>query len=291
MKKILIQLDTDKHPSTFDRIVAYDAGADEVLSYGGVTPGDVRGLVLSAVFTRGVPDLKTIAVWVGGFNVVMGEQILAEVQRSFFGPFRVSVMLDSNGCNTTAATAIAKLGKAYDLKGRKAVVVGLGPVGLRSALLLQQEGCSVTVTSIPPDLLGARYNPEIARQSLEMARQTSNLTIEDVPDWAALERCLGEAEVVVTAGPAGVQILRHDFWAKHPTLRWLVDFNLTEPLGIEGIKPSDDLVERDGKIILGPLAIGGPKMKVHKACVAKLFERNDLVLNIEGVYVIARETV
>jgi hypothetical protein len=291
MKKILIQLDTDKHPSTFDRIVAYDAGVDEVLSYGGITPSDVRGLVLSAVFTRGIPDLKTIAVWIGGFNVALGEQVLAEVQRSFFGPFRVSVMLDSNGCNTTAATAIAKLVKTYDLKGKKAVVIGLGPVGLRSAMLLQQEGCSVTVTSIPPELLGARYNPDIARQSLEMARQVPNLTVEDVPDRTALERCLEGAEIAIAAGPAGVQLLRYDFWSKHPTLRWLVDFNLTEPLGIEGIKASDDLTERDGKIVLGPLAIGNPKMKVHKACVAKLFERNDLVLNIEGVYTVARETV
>ena len=28
MKKILIQLDTDEHPSTFDAIVAHDAGVD-----------------------------------------------------------------------------------------------------------------------------------------------------------------------------------------------------------------------------------------------------------------------
>ena len=41
MKKLLLQLDSDKHPSAFDRIVAYDAGADEVLSYGSVAPSDV----------------------------------------------------------------------------------------------------------------------------------------------------------------------------------------------------------------------------------------------------------
>ena len=41
MKKLLLQLDPDRHPSAFDRIVAYDAGADEVLSYSGVTATDV----------------------------------------------------------------------------------------------------------------------------------------------------------------------------------------------------------------------------------------------------------
>ena len=37
MKKLLLHLDTSPAPSVFDRVVAYDAGADEVLSYGGVT--------------------------------------------------------------------------------------------------------------------------------------------------------------------------------------------------------------------------------------------------------------
>ena len=107
MKKILIQLDSDKFPSTFDCIVAYDAGADAVQSYGGVTPADVRGLILGAFFTRGIADLKSIAVWIGGSDVEAGERILDEARRAFFGPFKVSLMLDSNGCNTTACTAIA----------------------------------------------------------------------------------------------------------------------------------------------------------------------------------------
>ena len=36
MKKLLIQLDSDKFPSSFDTITAYDAGADHVLAYGGI---------------------------------------------------------------------------------------------------------------------------------------------------------------------------------------------------------------------------------------------------------------
>ncbi|MDX6452910.1 MAG: methylenetetrahydrofolate/methylenetetrahydromethanopterin dehydrogenase, partial [Gaiellaceae bacterium] len=48
MKKILIQLDTDEHPSTFDAIVAHDAGVDELLRYGGIEPDAVGGLVQSA---------------------------------------------------------------------------------------------------------------------------------------------------------------------------------------------------------------------------------------------------
>ena len=53
MKRLLLQLDSDRHPSSFDRIVAHDAGVDEVMSYGGVLPEDVTPLVHGCLFTRG----------------------------------------------------------------------------------------------------------------------------------------------------------------------------------------------------------------------------------------------
>jgi methylenetetrahydrofolate/methylenetetrahydromethanopterin dehydrogenase (NADP+) len=136
MKKILIQLDSDKFASTFDCIVAHDAGVDVVQSFAGITPADVRSLVLSAFFTRGIPDLKNLAVWIGGSDVDAGEQLLAEARRTFFGPFMISIMLDSNGCNTTASTAIARLSRQTDLRHKQTLVIGPGPVGLRAAVLL-----------------------------------------------------------------------------------------------------------------------------------------------------------
>src|SRR5881396_1210190 len=53
MRKLLLQLDSSKLPSVFDRVVAYDGGADEVMSYGGITPGEVRDLVYGCIFTSG----------------------------------------------------------------------------------------------------------------------------------------------------------------------------------------------------------------------------------------------
>jgi hypothetical protein len=304
MKKILIQLDNDKFPSTFDCIVAYDAGADIVQSYGGVTPPDVRGLVLSAFFTRGIPDLKDLAVWIGGSDVEIGEQLLAEARRTFFGPFKISLMLDSNGCNTTASTAIAKLARQTNLRGKAALVIGPGPVGLRAAVLLAGEGSRVRLISIPAQLLGARFNSELAQRTLESGRKAAqafhgsastaaggSLQVEDLADLAMLEGFLDQTEILVAAGPAGLRMLPLASWSTRPSLRWLLDFNLTEPLGIEGIKPGDDFAEYEGKRALGALAIGNPKMKVHKACIARLFERNDLVLDTEGVYSIARQLV
>ena len=86
-------------------------------------------------------------------------------------------------------------------------------------------------------------------------------------------------------------MLRHDVWAQHPTIELLADYNAAEPLGLEGTKATDALAEYEGKLVLGALAIGGPKMKVHKACVRRLFESNDQVLDVDAVYAIAKELV
>src|SRR5687768_12730716 len=111
MKKLLIQIDSSPHPSVFDRVVAFDGGADEVMSYGGVAPGDVRDLVHGAIFTRGPKDLHHTAIFIGGTDMAAGELLLSAVTKVFFGPMRVSVMLDSNGSNTTAVAAVARLEK------------------------------------------------------------------------------------------------------------------------------------------------------------------------------------
>jgi len=88
-----------------------------------------------------------------------------------------------------------------------------------------------------------------------------------------------------------VLVLRRDFWAQHPTLELLADYNAAEPLGIEGTEATDDMADYDGKVVLGALAIGGPKMKVHKACVRRLFESNDQVVDVDAVYEVAKELV
>jgi methylenetetrahydrofolate/methylenetetrahydromethanopterin dehydrogenase (NADP+) len=289
VKKVLLQLDTEDHPSPFDAIVAHDAGVDVLLSHGGVKAESTRALAQDAFFTRGVDDLNTMAVWVGGKDVSAGEEVFAQVQKAFFGPFRVSVMLDSNGCNTTAATTIARIAKTRSLDGSRAVVLGLGAVGLRSATLLQQEGCEVTVAALPADVFGDD-RPYRRPRGLEVA-QRIGLDVREPADRAELEEMLDGAQIVLSAGPAGVQVLRRDFWAQHPTLELLADYNAAEPLGIEGTKATDDLAEYDGKLVLGALAIGGPKMKVHKACVRRLFESNDQVLDTDAVYAIAKELV
>jgi precorrin-6B methylase 2 len=285
MKKLLIQLDSDKHPSSFDRIVPFDAGVDDVLSYGHVTVEDVPALVQGAFFTRGVPDLKNTAIWIGGSHVPTGEALLASVQKAFFGPFKVSVMLDSNGCNTTAATAVAKIVKALDVRDQRVVVgAGTGPVGMRAAGLLASEGARVILTS---------RTQERAQAAAENVSQRFGVKVAGavLADEASARRVLEDAVALFTCGTAGAQVVSRAAWTASPTLKLIADINAVPPLGIEGIDMNDNGGDREGRISFGALGIGGRKMKVHRTCIARLFEANDITMDAELVYQVAKELV
>ena len=282
MKRLLLQLDSDRHPSSFDRIVAHDAGVDAVLSYGNVSPEEVTPLVHGCLFTRGVPDLKHTAIWIGGSQVAAGEALTEAVTKAFFGPFRVSVMMDSNGCNTTAAAAVARLAGAMDLSGARAVILGgTGPVGLRAAVLLARAGASVTITS--------RSMAKAKEAAAQLrARFGVEVAATEARDDPGVARALDGAQLCLAAGAAGVQLLSRKIWATNPTLRVMGDVNAVPPLGIEGTEAGDKGVEREGKRVFGAMAIGGLKMKVHKAAVARLFEQSDAVLDLEAIWQIAK---
>src|SRR5689334_17519135 len=146
--KILVCLDTDPQPSVFDGVVAVDAGVDHLFRHGGVTPDAVRDLVYGAMFTRGPADLKNTAVFIGGSDVDAGEALLAKAKKCFFGPMRVSLMLDSNGANTTAAAAVLSAKKHTPLKGAYVAVLGAtGSVGRRIVRLLAREGAVINAAS------------------------------------------------------------------------------------------------------------------------------------------------
>ncbi|MBX9626739.1 MAG: bifunctional NADP-dependent methylenetetrahydromethanopterin dehydrogenase/methylenetetrahydrofolate dehydrogenase, partial [Gemmataceae bacterium] len=122
---ILLQLDTDPLPSVFDRVVAVDAGAQHVFAYGGVTPQNVAPLVHGCIFTRGPKDLHRTAIFVGGSDVAAAEAVLAEVKKHLIPQYgmSVSVLLDPNGANTTAAAAVRAAGRHLDLASARSLVL------------------------------------------------------------------------------------------------------------------------------------------------------------------------
>jgi methylenetetrahydrofolate/methylenetetrahydromethanopterin dehydrogenase (NADP+) len=286
MRKLLLQLDSSRLSSVFDQIVAYDAGADVVMSYSGVTEGDVRDLIHGCIFTRGPKDLHNTAVWIGGNNMSAGEQLLAMAQDALFSPFSVSIMLDSNGSNTTAVAAVVKIEETLgDLSGKKVVILaGTGPVGQRAAGLLARDGANVTITSRKPE------QGEKARQFIS-ARFNVQVEAITLNDPSQLPAALEGAEVLLNSGPAGVQMVPKSVWTAAKTLKIAVDLNAVPPLGIEGVEVDDAGVKRNGIVVYGAFGVGNFKTKLHKACVARLFTRNDLVLDAEAIAEIARELV
>ena len=279
MKTILIQLDTDPQPSSFDRVVAVDAGVDELFSYGGVTVDNVEPLVHGAMFTRGPDALKHTALFIGGSDVAAGEAVRERVNRTFFGPVRVSLMVDSNGSNTTAAAAVLAAAKHLPLSDVDALVLGgTGPVGQRVAHLLARQGATVRVAS--RSLERAQKTCEAVAAAVENAKVAPCATESD----SSLNEVCDGVSLIVAAGAAGVEFLSEDQWSGLDALKVVIDLNAVPPAGLAGVNVMDKAHERNGVVCYGAVGVGGTKMKIHRAAVRKLFERNDLLLDTESIY-------
>ncbi len=282
MKKLLLQLDVDRLPSAFDSVVAHDAGAEDLLRYGGVAPEDVAGLVQGAIFTRGPKDLRNTAIFVGGGDVPAAQKVFDEIPKNFFGPFRVSAMLDPNGSNTTAAAAVRSVERALGgLGGTRAVVLaGVGAVGTRTVTMLVRSGATVTFTGSNPQRLEAKLQ--------ELRGQLGDgLEAKVAPKPGEAAPLLEGADLLIAAGPEGVQLLKESDWSAASDLRVLVDLNAVPPLGIEGIEADDEAQQRNGKIAFGALGAGKLKMKIHRRCIAALFESNEHVFDAETIFHLA----
>jgi len=280
MDRILIQFDTDPLPSTFDRVVAIDAGVDQLFSYGGVTPQNVQPLVHGAMFTR--KELQNTAIFVGGSNVVAGEALFAEVQKTFFGPVRVSVMMDSNGSNTTAAAAVRAIAKHLELLKVTALILGgTGPVGVRAAQILASQGATVRLAS--RTIEKARQACDRLAKDVDAARLTAWQTDGPAETGAATR----DVNVIIGAGAAGAALISEDQLRGVSTLKVAIDLNAVPPAGLGGIDMMDKARDRHGVICYGAIGVGGTKMKIHTAAVQKLFTANNLVLDTAAIYEIA----
>ena len=285
MKKLLYQFDTDTHPSVFDNVVGYDGGADHISAYGGVNAANVGALVEGAMFTRSPKDKKNTAIFIGGSNMPQGEAVLAEALAKFFGKFRVSVMFDCNGSNTTAAAAVAWLAHGRSLRGKRAVVLaGSGPVGQRAALLLAREGAQVAITG---------RKQSVVEAACEAINKRFGIDVRAIEAATRVERsaALAQAHIALATGASGITLLEAKDWQENASLELIADANASPPAGIEGVGLSDRGASSHGKILFGALGFGALKLALHRACVARLFEQNDLLLDAEEIYAIAKGMV
>jgi hypothetical protein len=290
-KKILIQLDCDPQPSTFDAVVATDAGVDVLLRHGGVTPGGVEPLVHGAMFTRGGADLAATAIFIGGSDVAACEAVCRRVREVFFGPVRVGVMLDPNGANTTASAAVVAAARHLPLADPAAagalnaiVLGGTGPVGERVARLLARKGVKVGLASRSADRAAATCRRIEA--VVDGARIEPLATAEGVRERSAAGASVARADLVVAAGAPGAVLLDAAARGLAGQARVLIDLNAVPPAGIDGVVATDK-ARRDGAaVVYGALGVGGLKMKIHKAAIERLFQSHDVVLDAEELLAI-----
>ncbi|HDH41511.1 MAG TPA: methylenetetrahydrofolate dehydrogenase [Candidatus Altiarchaeales archaeon] len=286
MKKILAYVTPEKHASLFDVIVAYDSGADVVVPYTEITTEDMRDIILSGVFTRHSDDLKNTAIFIGGHDVDMGEELLNSILKTFNelpDSLRVSVAIDPDGAYTTSSACLVKIKSSLkELSGlNSTILAGTGPVGQMISVLLAMEGSNVTLTS---------RRIERAENVCEMIKRRYNVEIKpfEAKNDETTEKAVSDSDIVITTGPEGVRILPRRIWSRFP-IKVLADLSAVSPCGIEGIDANDDCREIErGKIGIGALAIGKLKMRCHHEVVKRLFEEKGIILDLERVYEIAR---
>ncbi|GIW99379.1 MAG: MtdA bifunctional protein [Pirellulaceae bacterium] len=280
--RILLQLDTDDQPSSFDAVVAIDSGVDHLLSYPRVRPDNVEPLIHGGMFTRGPDSLHGTAVFIGGSQVDVGEEILDKVLATFFGPLRMSVMVDGNGSNTTAAAAVVAAGRHVQWPETTALVLGgTGPVGSRIAQLLVHEGAQVLLGSRSLDRAQKSIERLVAKLGPDVRQRVRPAIATEEQAW---RQQVDQAGAVFACGAAGVQLLSSDLLQQATHLRVAVDLNAVPPAGLEGIEPIDFGVQRGDRFDYGALGVGGLKMKIHRRALASLFEANDRVLNTQSIY-------
>ena len=108
-------------------------------------------------------------------------------------------------------------------------------------------------------------------------------------DASQAAQVLDGAQLLLNTGPAGVCLVPRDAWAGREGLLAVADVNAVPPAGIEGVEATDEGIRRDGVSVFGALGVGKLKMKVHKACIQKLFEKNDWVLDAETIAEVAEQ--
>ena len=193
-----------------------------------------------------------------------GEALFKAVRKKFFANFRVSVMLDSNGSNTTAAAARGLAG-ARPLARRQARrgagrhrpggPARRGDAGERRCARGDHQphaGRGHRQRRRPSRARQDRGRRHRRRSTTPPARAPSRARTSCSPPARPVSRC--------STRPRG---------SDHPQLELLSDANATPTLGIEGIDMMDKGAQRHGKTVFGAIGFGALKIALHRACIAR----------------------
>ena len=291
---ILHMLDPRANVSPFDVNMAVDAGYEVVVPYSGAAVDDVTGLVQDAIFSRPPGRYNDTGVFIGGHDVNVAADMLEHAKEAMVPPFEVAVLADPNGAYTTSAALVALIEKHLQaqtgagLAGRSVQILGGGPVGLCTAVLVAREGGQprlVRLTEMTP----AKAEPVerfARRYDVELPWVAGR---DEDEKHAALE----SADVAVCTAKAGIQVMSAELMARCEQLVVAADVNAVPPAGIEGLSVTDDgKALASGALGVGALAIGGVKYKVQRGLLERMMDSDRAaVLDFPDAFALAREIV
>tara|TARA_B100000315_G_C14487349_1_gene545808 strand:+ start:237 stop:1151 length:915 start_codon:yes stop_codon:yes gene_type:complete len=293
-KQVMIFIDTDKHASPFDILMLADLFPEsQSIYYSNVEPEDVQKIVQDAIFPRGPEGCKDTKLFIGGSNVEKANKIVKIALKSMFPPFELATIIDPSGAHTTGSGAVAKTlqillkNNLGDLKGKNVTVLAAtGPVGEITSSIYQSEGANVIVTSRKQDRaddLAERLNKDSQNKVIALKAGTP----EEVG------KAISNADVVMAAGSAGVQLLSIDTLKEHgKQCKVIADVNAVPPLGVENLDSQGDGVEIiPGILGVGALAVGALKNKVEAKLIAKAMDMPKGVLDYKIGYELAKKHV
>ena len=248
-----------KNASPFDINMAYDAGFDKIVPYTNVELAEVAGLTQDAIFSRSPSGVKREGIFIGGRDIDLAMQMLNAAKKSMFAPFACSVFADPSGAFTTAAAMIAKIEMhlkakfTEDLTGKTLSVFGAtGPVGGCAAIIAAKQGANVQLVA----------HNSVARVEAKAAHWNReyqiNLQVVDGSTDAKKIAILAQAEIVISAAAAGVQVITQQQLITAQRLKMVADVNAVAPNGVQGVDSGYDGALVAGTQIygIGAMAIG-----------------------------------
>lgn len=292
---ILHMLSPLKHVSPFDVNMALDAGFNAVVPYTEVAPEEVKGLVQDAIFSRGPKGVKRSGLFIGGRDAGAALDMLEAAQKAMFPPFQMSVFADPAGSFTTAAAMVAcvettlKARFDTDLKGKRTLVFGAtGVVGYCAGVIAGGEGAKAT-------LVGYDGPTRVERAAEDAVRRFGiDLDFADGSSDERKNKLLEDAEVVLCAGRAGVQVLSRAHLDHAGRLQVAADVNAVPPPGIEGLdaQHNGDALAGTSGVGIGALAIGAIKYQVESGLFKRMIESDKpLALDFRQAFELARSLV
>src|SRR5207249_899434 len=146
MRKLLLQLDSSRLPSVFDRVVAYDGGADEVMSYGGIVDADVRVLIVAGT--------GPVGIRAAGLFAKAGADVCITSRKADAGERARDLVLNRFG-GTVRAITMPDASEAMRACERAELLLNAGPAGVMlvpKQAWAQRPGLQVVadVNAVPP---------------------------------------------------------------------------------------------------------------------------------------------